>query len=324
MDIEVTPKKWYVVSGATGSTVSKPDGTVVATVPEGGQTAFLATTHTVVTSNAKVEVVESTFNFALALLDMQGEGNITPRGYLPALFLESTGEQYINTGVPLDHTCVIECVSQRGDVASAIYGARKTNGTDEMVLWSGCSTVRWGSWQLGVSYNLDYKANPIRYDVITTRHYNSFEINGDVVASALWPDQEWNSVYTCLLFALHDVGKVTNLGTSRIWLFKLQKGGQASCDFTPSLDENGIPCMFDKITKQPFYRTGDGEFIVGMTAEQARLLCFLPYTDEGSLTVSLPATIVDGETVTDATVQAALDAAAAKGWTITIRTYTES
>lgn len=77
MEIEVTPKKWYVVSGAAGATVSKPDGTVIATVPTGGQAAFMATTSSVVTSDDLVEVVESVFKVAPALGGSGGSGGVS-------------------------------------------------------------------------------------------------------------------------------------------------------------------------------------------------------------------------------------------------------
>ena len=89
--------------------------------------------------------------------------------------------------------------------------------------------------------------------------------------------------------------------------------------YVPALDPTGTPCMFDLVTKKPFYNaatTGSG-FIAGLTTKQAISLANLPATG-GSLTVSLPL-----EAAFDANVQSALNTAADKGWTITVQ-YRES
>ena len=72
--------------------------------------------------------------------------------------------------------------------------------------------------------------------------------------------------------------------------------------------------MFDKVTKQPFYNSGTGSFIVGFTLAQARNLSKLPATG-GSLTVSLP---WEAQLIASG-VPAILQAAADRGWTITVQ-----
>ena len=74
--------------------------------------------------------------------------------------------------------------------------------------------------------------------------------------------------------------------------------------------------MYDKVSKQPFYKSGSGQFITGFTLEQARKLANLPATG-GSLTISLP----EGYDA-DTAVTSAIATATANGWNFTIQTYT--
>lgn len=85
-------------------------------------------------------------------------------------------------------------------------------------------------------------------------------------------------------------------------------------NYIPALDSTGTPCMFDTVTKKPFYKTGSGQFIVGMTLEQVRRLRLPAPTILTELTLSLP-----WEAEFDDLAQAALQAAADKGWLLTLQ-----
>lgn len=189
--------------------------------------------------------------------DEQISGNV-----MPVSFLESTGSQWIDIEEPLNHTCVIECVSQRIS-AGGIYGARLENGSQEFILWAGCSTVRWGSYW--PSYNLNYNASPVILDIIHTKHYNKFELNGEIVARAAKPQETWENEINCYLFAVNLADEATHISQSRIWAFKLEKEGQVCRNLIPVIAE-GVPCMYDKITKQSFYNSNEdsNSFIIGV------------------------------------------------------------
>lgn len=84
----------------------------------------------------------------------------------------------------------------------------------------------------------------------------------------------------------------------------------------PTLDKNGIPCMFDSINARVYYNLGTGSFIAGMTLEQAKEIYKLPSVG-GELTISLPTNYTESEEVISA-----LETARSNGWTLTIQTYT--
>jgi hypothetical protein len=110
------------------------------------------------------------------------------------------------------------------------------------------------------------------------------------------------------LFALSGNSKCSG----RIWTAKITDGQKLVLDFIPSIDNRGVPCMFDNVSKQPFYKSGAGEFIVGMTLTQARKLGNLP-AGYGTLKVSLPSNYGEDEGVVNA-----ISKANSKGWNIEV------
>lgn len=115
-----------------------------------------------------------------------------------------------------------------------------------------------------------------------------------------------------------------NYGNSvaRKYYVILKVDGTDVLDLVPALDVNGTPCFFNKVDKTAIFNNGSDSFIVGFTVRQARKLNKLP-SSGGVLTVSLPSSIVSGDTLTDSAVDAALSTARAKGWNITVQTYEE-
>lgn len=327
MEITVTPKKWYVVSGAAGSTISTPEGVVIATVPDGGQASFYATTYTVEASDDSTEVVEATFKYApakLKALGVFGRGETLPSGYLPALFLESTGTQRIvlndiasnNTGAILRATSM-----SYNDTPPAGINA---NGMRWYLPAPALQDViRWG-WKNNNDLDITTELEHCYSVTYNWKNNKKVILDGSQVGSL---NDILFTASTIAVFA-YKWGSNYSYDEVRIFSLALSEEDNVVRDFMPALNAQGIPCLFDKISKQTFYNSGKGAFIVGMTVAQARKLGKLPAdATTKTLTISLPqSAFVDVETgeIADAAVNAALAQAEANGWVITKQYYTES
>lgn len=263
--------------------------------------------------------VRETFNSApvkLKLLGLLGGGVSTglPAGYLAAEFLESTGTQYIHTGILNTSEIGAQCESTQTQNKYNLnpLGARN--------MYLGCRLFTPFVYQAdvwGVGYNDFLRATHTtegfvgrKYKASTNFKNNGLaELDGATLLELTDVDFEGTAIISLFGCEVED-GHVSNRFEGRIYNAKLTQGVGLVRDFIPALDKNGIPCMFDKVTKQPFPNNGTGQFIVGMTMEQARKLGKLPNTG-GTLTVSLP-----WEAGVDAKVQDALAKAAENGWTI--------
>lgn len=327
MEQQVTVMQWYVVTGTAGATVSTPEGVTLCTIPDGGQGAFYAITSTIVTSDDSVSVVKATFKYApakLKALGLIGGGeSALPAGYLAAEFLESTGTQYINLKkIPDDSTggkitgCYVSMSvpygepSLLGSYGSAnvrfwvsMLSAVNQNGERTMVVgWNGTSSVGDVVTEGDiVESELNYK-NSRKYAMAKNGVVYEKMLSGSLKATdspLMFFAQKKGTALFCLT-----VGRIYNAAISQ--------GTAIESNFIPALDPTGVPCMFDKVSKQPFYNDGTGAFIVGMTLAQARKLGKLP-AGGGTLTVSLPSNYLEDEGVVNAIAEAN-----AKGWNIEV------
>lgn len=265
-----------------------------------------------------------------------GYDNSTPPGYFRVEFLESTGTQYVDTGVNINGTSglfgIFEPVGTTPNGWAISAGVYKSYSFSPLIRYQDNVGFQYkdiaryplkdGTWatsgtQVG---NLGYKLKEKCQVTLNwlNDHQWSLECNtASIVYSALPTMSGLNN--TLYLFARHYGNGVAERESVRIYKIQLSQGGQETNTFTPTIDSTGRSCMFDLVTLKPVYNeaTTGSDFIVGMTTKQALNLANLPATG-GSLTISLPL-----EAAFDDNVQSALNTAADKGWTITVR-YRES
>lgn len=321
MDVNVQAGNWYVVEGDAGDTVTNPlTGRVIATVEDGKQSSFLATTPYVVTSSDSVDVHKVNFKSApakLKALGLLGGGSSTglPSWYFAAEFLESTGTQY--SIVPyiwgLDEWCEIEAQGIT-DNLSRFAGCDEHNYIELNISKSKAQSGQRGALGCTLTTNkkISIAVNKPKNKSIVSDGDNSSEVQ-------IFPDR-WvgnGTIHHWGLFGFfHGNGYMGAIGIARIYSFRAgYADGSLYLSLTPALDTTGTPCMFDTVTRKPFYNNGSGSFIVGMNMEQARKLSKLPKTG-GTLTVSLPSNYAEDEGVVNA-----LATAQENGWVITIQTH---
>ena len=319
MERNVTVKKWYVVTGTAGDTVTSPDGSkIFCTVPEGGQGIFYATAPKVVTSDDSVEVVETNFNSAPVkqkLLGLLGGGVSTlPSGYLQAEFLEAQRGwpnacidlnkyqepyQAATIGFRAGVTFKTKNYSKCWDFRGSSYSIRNCDMNNQNVLYAEYfnKKIPLAPFSLGqkIESSLNFKNSKEAWAKIGGEEYN-VSLQG---ANAI-DDSTGASSFT----ACGESGVVT-------YFFEISQGDKVTRKMVPVVDAAGVPCLYDIVKGDTFYNnTGNDKYIIGMTLEQARKLSKLPKTG-GTLTVSLP-----WEALDDARVQDALAKAAENGWTI--------
>ena len=318
MERNVTVKKWYVVSGTAGDTVTSPDGSkIFCTVPEGGQGIFYATAPKVVTSDDSVEVVETNFNSAPVkqkLLGLLGGGVSTlPSGYLQAEFLHCNNGKYIWTDLLMKNDRGIEVVyeyTSNSGVSLPMYACKSGGGLYCRVSHPDQNTGLW--WDKAYAVKC-IKSGKVKG---TVNFKNDRKItNGDYSA---------NITYTPTA-AEEEIDVPVRIAQSYIGLlysFRFSEGSDVVADLTPALDPQGSVCMFDRVKKKTYFFTASSgnqsQPVIGMTMKQARKLGKLS-AGGGTLNVSLPSNYLEDEGVTKA-----IAAANAKGWNIKVASTFEA
>lgn len=250
-------------------------------------------------------------------------GTITdelPAGYLAAEFLEFSGTQYCRTNLTIPNlraqikyqigirkNCVVASVYRNYSPAGhyGFHQQSNNNGTGAITTLVGVTAYKYDN-PIGsiIEAEFDYSKQFCRVNTITK--YGTVTPADDKPVLYIGAQ---NGVASNVTYGTAGV-----FFTGRIMAFEAWYETGKVADFVPILDEDGIACFYDKVNKQTFTNDGTGQFIVGMTIEQARQLSKLPVTEAGTLTVSLP-----WEAQWDTGVQNALQVAADKWWTITVQ-----
>ena len=228
-----------------------------------------------------------------------------PNGYFEVEFLESTGSQYI----------IIPFSASSDGHAIILETVHFTTGSAQ-VQGEGANFMGYGVYNNARFYA--QTGNGFASGGYVANEWNTHKTKWeDNIVTIFKPDGSLASaerglttVTTLYLWRMYGINSKWS-GKKKCW--KASVDGVVHYDMVCSLDSDGNPCMFDKVTRQPFYNNGTGQFIVGMTLAQARKLSKLP-AGGGELTVSLP-----WEAGVDAQVQEALAKAAENGWTVVVQ-----
>lgn len=245
-------------------------------------------------------------------------------GYTRLEFLEGTGPQRINTGVmPTgDMNIKVDVMATKWVYVNYVFGSENRSGPNIVFSMnynnahSTAGAYRYGTQSKYFVYGV-HKLN-------TRYHY---EFDGPVVyrngALARFQDgtftpETFTGTRPIWLFnSVHDNEYFYAAGTQRVWKFSIDRPDGPVLNYIPALDPAGVPCMFDTVSKQPFYNAVTGaDFVAGMTLGQALKLKDLP-AKTATLDISLPEGYDSQEEVMESIRQAE-----AKGWTFNINTYT--
>lgn len=267
-----------------------------------------------------------------------GNKHNLPSGYIPARFLENTGSQYIDSKLQTYSDSVISLTAQQ------VYSSNYNTGRYDWFFGS----VKNPSMNIGFSIAEHEVAGHLGYVVIDNKGGNLYDfadkrldvlnitntethfiINGETASANLFnthapvPDSEMT--YPIFAYINSSAKYGINRGC-RIFSFSDNTPSQGGnrLDLVAVIDPNGVPCMYDKITKKAFYdaSTSEKDFIVGLTIEQARLLYKLPTVEEETLYISLPLSAFDADGyIIDADINSALNTAMANGWNFQIQYY---
>lgn len=191
-----------------------------------------------------------------------------PISYTRLEYLESTGTQYIGTDIIPSASDGYELVYSQDilndDVARACfggwnypnirwqYGERGSLHADFCWMWAGFVGYAVGGYLAkGEKRTLRITADDITLDG-TAMRLGSTSSSPNV--SSIRP--------------IHIFGNGTSFTNCKVWLFRY-KNGNAQHEFIPALDPTGAPCMYDLVTRTPFYNSGTGDFIYPTDAAPA-------------------------------------------------------
>lgn len=187
--------------------------------------------------------------------------------YCEVEYLESTGTQYIDTGIignsdtKAELTLIIT-TQATGNVG--VFGSRGNSANSNLLaigygtssLASDFNNSSYSSYRASVSYELDTK-----YYCYTSKEKRFIkDENGIVLAENTTLCNDNISTSNLLLFA--ETGVSLRL-QGKMFYPKIWDDNTLVRDYISVLDNNMRPCMYDKVSGKLFYNQGSGEFLYG-------------------------------------------------------------
>jgi len=197
---------------------------------------------------------ETFYNSGTGIFEWGDETDI-PENYTRLSYLESTGTQYIDTGINADNKLGFET---RMSYNSGRFGAHNiiNSITHRHHFYDN------GYWGFGVTST--YYGGLHQIDTpykVSCNFYNDYKyIDNDGMTNEL-PNTAFDTEVNFYLFRRNGLYPMNFTG--KIYYFKMTYENILVRDFIPCLDENNKPCLYDRVTQRTFYNAGTGEFLYG-------------------------------------------------------------
>lgn len=214
-------------------------------------------------------------NWIIAIHEWLGGLMSDEMSFVPASFLESVSNQYISLGtLSTENLGVYLDVSEPADGTWAIAaGSSLVNSANThfaylpLVVNSNKFRIFFNTTNQGTEIPSG-KRIKVKYN---WRNDKRIEINndGEIIA---WDDGTFavlNQPFAlgCRFLQSQSLRQYSDFWNGKIYSFRASREETELFNFVPALDNTGTPCMYDKITKQSFFNSGSGDFILGVETE---------------------------------------------------------
>lgn len=194
--------------------------------------------------------------------------NILPTGYTQIEYLQSSGQgAYIKTGITANFNSKAEVIFSCNELVGspAILGGRTSGSIDAFCVWgkSNAGYVCCNFSNTGV-FNSDVTAEA-NTKYLAVLDSSGYTVNGSKTAITTTTTFTSPELY---LFDANGANTSTS-GTGnrklvgKIYYCKIWDGTTLVRSFVPAIDPSGTPCMYDLVSRTPFYNEGTGTFTTG-------------------------------------------------------------
>ena len=183
-----------------------------------------------------------------------------PEGYTALEYIQSSGTQYIDTGRKLtqdsDITIDFRLVGEI-NMNAGIFGSRESASKNNLALFQGTSpNVFSGDFSEYQQHRFQTASSLNR----TKIRMNKTAIWVNDILKKYWSDvADFETPTNGLIF---DVGNNNWAGNKAIMQLYSYTDGSVQ-QLVPCLDADGVPCMFDFVSRNSFYNVGTGSFTWG-------------------------------------------------------------
>lgn len=206
----------------------------------------------------------------------QGRGGELPKGYRRCKYIEgkygtnSGNKTYIKTDIIPHSIDYEEKIKIDLEIIEWKLFDVEYNNFEYTTTFFSCGTYLKDLYQLrnndkGNPYDVKIFYFPFRsagtayeFNIYNKKIFDNFHIISDYKHTSFGTYYTFDRQYECA----HVTNKPLDIykGGGKFGVAKIYEGENLVFNAIPSLDQSGKPCMFDTVTKQPFYNQGTGEF----------------------------------------------------------------
>lgn len=179
-------------------------------------------------------------------------------------YIESTGTQYIDTGLRLNQNSKLELEMSHFDasIQRMVFGSRSSATKNNFSVVFGPVG---GIMSIVTDFD-DYRNNRLAYAISGGELFKisiskeKLKIND--LEQAVSTYQAFTTPGTAYLFNGNGTYPAGYLpAVMRLYYCKVYNSNKLARDFIPVLDWDDVPCMYDRVTDTLFYNQGTGEFL---------------------------------------------------------------
>ena len=177
-------------------------------------------------------------------------------------YIESTGTQYIDTGVKLNQDSKLEMEIALAEGMTNIFGSRTSATQNNFTIGFASSTAVMMDFQ-------NYSNNRLSVDIpvsLDSPIYYSISKDelkiGDTV-KAVQNYSSFETPQTAYIFDISGNPWIKTKAKGRLYYCKIYNGDTLVRDFVPVIDGSNIACLYDKVEKKCYYNVGTGTFSYG-------------------------------------------------------------
>lgn len=195
-----------------------------------------------------------------------------PEGYTAVEYIQTSGRQYIDTGVKASASIGLSADFCFTDARTNQNLAQVYDGSGKYYQLMVLMLSSWGSPDGSVWFLYGYRnTNQYFKKADTDRHIYHFNADGQYTvemdgiqyakadpSQTIFPADARN----LYLFARNSQA-ADGYARMKLYSCAMYDDGRKIRDFKPCLDADGVPCLYDLISKTAFYNQGSGSFTWG-------------------------------------------------------------
>lgn len=201
------------------------------------------------------------------LMAFEKSGGGLPDGYTAVNYLQSSGTQWINTEITpsQDTKVIIKFMANEWGYESLIGGRATSDPNDQFTTYfdaefDGRFLFRMDGMSSAITYT-GFKIKTIYIAELSGTKMEFILEDGRIPFTSGVTISDFSSTVPMFLFKAQNVGGTGLIG--KVYFCKIYHQDNLVRDFQPCLDTEGVPCMFDLVSRKSFYNVGTGSFTWG-------------------------------------------------------------